>query len=61
MISSILIVLFGSLRTVCLDSIVFNGKDSRIVIDLVFSHLLIGLKAVSRQNFVNLFDSDKFI
>ena len=61
MISSILIVLFGSLCAVCLDSIVFNGKDSRVVIDLVFGHLLIGFETVSSQYLVNLFDSDKFI
>lgn len=59
MISSILIVLFGSLCTVCLDSIVFNGKNARIVIYLVFGHLLIGFETVSRQYLIHLFNTDK--
>ena len=40
---------------------VFNGKDTCIVEDLIFGHLLVRFESVSRQDFIRLFDSDELV
>ncbi len=58
---SILSIYGISLQAVCCGSLLVNIEDTLRLANRVNSHLLIGFKAMSRNDTVRLLDTDKLI